>query len=53
MQEAMQVEHYFLAGTDLLNWKFTQKKVWRHCLRADNCKQRGSGKKPMRNGTKP
>jgi len=26
MQEAMQVEHYFLAGTDVLNWNFTEEK---------------------------
>ncbi|PYL83594.1 MAG: hypothetical protein DMF23_09010 [Verrucomicrobia bacterium] len=27
MQEAMQVEHYFLARTDVLNWNFTKKSL--------------------------
>jgi hypothetical protein len=39
MQESMQVEHYFLARSDVLNWNFTEEKFGVLGLRTNDCKQ--------------
>jgi len=42
MKEAMQVEHDFFTGTDILDWNFTEKKLGVISSRANNCKERAA-----------